>query len=158
MEDSLDREKRKIENEKKKKRKTTKKQKKEGSSPETRFKNIEEIFLKRGRNEKIGDTRIKHKMRCVTQIKFQNIFENLFFEGQKSRLFKTKVFFVQKKWKRQKKIGDAKVDKKAPKTIATRRKEKRNKKNVLLCQKKEKNKTKRTEGKMVKKEDEKNEE
>ena len=52
MEDSLDREKRKIENEKKKKRKTTKKQKKEGSSPDTRFKNKEEIFLKRGRNEK----------------------------------------------------------------------------------------------------------
>ena len=54
-------------------------------------------------------------MRCVTQIKFQNIFENLFFEGQKSRLFKTKVFFLFKKSGNDKKIGDAKVDKKSSK-------------------------------------------
>ena len=96
MEDSLDREKRKIENEKKKKRKTTKKQKKEGSSPETRFKNIEEIFLKRGRNEKIGDTRIKHKMRCVTQIKFENIFENHFLRDKKVDFSKRRFFLFKK--------------------------------------------------------------
>ena len=80
----------------------------------------------------------------MTQIKFQNIFENLFFEGQKSRLFKTKVFFCSKKVEKTKKTGDAKVDKKAPKTITTRRKEKRNKKNVLLSPKK-REKTKQRE-------------
>ena len=52
---------------------------------------------------------------------FQNIFENqgIFFKnGQKKHrkinviLDKTKFFFCKKKWKRQKKAGDAKVDKK----------------------------------------------
>ena len=44
-----------------------------------------------------------------------------------------------------------KLTKKAPKTITTRRKEKQNKKHVLFHPKRRKNKTKRTEGKMVKK-------
>ena len=91
---------------------------------------------------------------------FKTFSKTFFFliKGQKSRAFKTKFFFCLTKVEKTKKTGDAKVDKKAPKTITTRMKEKRNKNNVLLSQKKEKNKTKRTKWKMEKKGDEQNEE
>ena len=73
----------------------------------------------------------------MTQIKFQNIFLKIkaFFQKRTKKESQNKrhtrqnegFFFAQKKWKRQKKTGDAKVDKKTPKTIATIRKDKRNK-------------------------------
>ena len=51
---------------------------------------------------------------CDTNQIFKTFSKTIFsIKGQKSRLFKTKGFFCQKKWKRQKKTGDAKVDKKS---------------------------------------------
>ena len=78
MEDSPQK-KQKFENEKKKKSKTTKKQKKEGSSPETKFKNKEEIFLKRRRNEKYAVQEFNTKGICKTRFEIFNTFSKTFF-------------------------------------------------------------------------------
>ena len=92
------------------------------------FSNVGEVKKRRYKNlTQKGD--VKHNSNFHF---FENQFILLFQkwtkkESQKNvRLFKTKVFLFEKVEK-TKKAGDAKVDKKTPKTIATIRKDKRNK-------------------------------
>ena len=93
------------------------------------------IFL--WRRESTKKDKFKKNTEFIVEIKRKN-------DSQKRmRLFKAKLlfFFFQNKLKRQKKTGDAKGDKKAQTTIATRRKDKEQEK----CAPKRKRKTKQRE-------------
>ena len=98
---------------------------------------------------------------CDTNQISKHFRKPFFIKGQKSRLFKTKVFFVQKKSGKDKKTGDAKVDKK--KLQKPSQPEGRKNGTRKMCssppQKREKqNKENRGKNGEKKKEDEKNEE
>ena len=99
----------KIENEKEKKRKNRRNRKKVDPKKNQKKRRYSP---QRRRSEKRGDTRIEHKKRCETQFNTKNVFENpeFCFEERRSkkatqitkRLFRTKVFFVQKVGKNRK--------------------------------------------------------
>ena len=95
---------------------------------------------------------------CDTNQISKHFRKPFFIKGQKSRLFKTKVFFWTKKWKRQKKTGDAKVDKKAQKNHYNQKEGKTEQEKCAPLPKKREKQNKENKVKNGEKGDEKNEE
>ena len=131
-------EKQKNENEKKKKRKKNEETEKRRKCARNKVQKQRGEISQSWKKRKVGDTRIEHKRRCVTQIKFQNIFENHFYKGTKKETSKRRVFW-SKKWKRHKnwRCGSWKKLRK-PSQPKARKNGKRQ--NVLFHPKKEKEK------------------